>query len=157
LEYLNEGLQPPSPCTGAPEDALATPAAALRQIKYNGYTTAARNWSDPESFIESAQPPAAASARRVVIEYESRPDTLMAYRSGFAVKTGARARQIQILTGLRRVRAYQLSYQPSSEPGQSSLLQSVQEMGADDTASLPPTQFEYTRSKNDACATDSCM
>lgn len=157
LEYDNEPLPPPESCTGSGiEPSLITEAAYLRHIKYSGYTSVLLNPSSPDVFIDTVAPITDLVARRVLIEYEPRPDELFSYHSGYAVRTRRRARQVSVLVGSRRIRKYQLKYEVSPEPTGASLLRSVQEMGVDDSAALAPTVFEYTTSRPESCEADAC-
>jgi len=96
---------------------------------------------------------------RVSVTYESRPDVLTGYRTGFGVTTARRVRELRVFTdygttsialpgqptdpeGRLMVRAYRLSYMADRLH---SLLEKVQLLGKDNRVDtgLPPVRFEY--------------
>src|SRR3989344_2164362 len=80
--------------------------------------------------------------------YETRPDTVTSYKTGFKVTTTKRLTQIQASVNGSWVRKYALSYS-SGVNGARSLLNSVQKTGRDESGnhlSLPAMSFAYSSS-----------
>ncbi|MDP2939998.1 MAG: LamG-like jellyroll fold domain-containing protein [Candidatus Omnitrophota bacterium] len=74
--------------------------------------------------------------------YENRTDTNFSYRTGFAVTTSKRLQQITIKVDNNLQRRYQLNYNYSPSTNRS-ILNSIQQYGADNQSFLPPTSFTY--------------
>src|SRR3989344_3808742 len=84
----------------------------------------------------------------VTFTYETRPDTITSYKSGFKVTTSKRLTEIQALVSGSLVRKYVLAY-ASGVNGARSLLSSVTETGRDESGnqlSLPAWSFAYSSS-----------
>ncbi len=81
-----------------------------------------------------------AANNRVDFVYESRPDNVSGFRSGFEVTTAKRLMEIKTFAAGKEVRRYALRYEMSETL---SLLKSVTEFGVDGLA-LPTVSFTYT-------------
>ncbi|MBI3011414.1 MAG: VCBS repeat-containing protein, partial [Candidatus Omnitrophica bacterium] len=94
------------------------------------------------------EPTRLAPTNRVTFLLEDRPDDEVSYRSGFAVTTAKRLKEIAAYAPdpqgqpLQLARKYALVYTTSGRTGRS-LLASVQQFGTDGTTSLPATTLTY--------------
>jgi RHS repeat-associated protein len=77
----------------------------------------------------------------VHFSYESRPDVLTDYRSGFPVRNAFRLDHIEMRSRGQLVRRYELRYDPDANV---TLLSSLQEVGSDGLSTLPPVSMAYT-------------
>ena len=83
-----------------------------------------------------------APANEVRFILEDRPDVETSFRSGFAVTTAKRLKDITVTAQGQLVRRYRLAYATSARTGRS-LLASVTQVGSDGVSPLPPVSFTY--------------
>lgn len=81
-----------------------------------------------------------ASVFRLTIEYETRPDSTISYRSGFAISTDYRAKAIRVRSFQHELRAYHLTYDRAFSL---SRLKRVEMTGLDGAGALPALTFTY--------------
>lgn len=77
-------------------------------------------------------------------EYEARPDPISDFRPGFELFTAKRLTRIEMTERGNAVRAYRLTYAPTSSTQPHSLLASIATEGRDGVSTLPPAEFTYT-------------
>jgi|GEM_PF-4111900 len=80
--------------------------------------------------------------RTVELGYESRTDIVPDFRSGALVSINQRLKTIDVKLNGTLVKEYSITYRMSRISSRS-LLQAVQEIGADSTSKLPATNFTY--------------
>ena len=102
----------------------------LAQIDYTGHET------------NGAQD--LAPTNQVLFTLEDRPDGETSYRTGFAVTTAKRLKEVATYAQGQLARKYVLAYTASARTTRS-LLSSVTQVGSDGSTSLPPTTFSYTQ------------
>lgn len=83
------------------------------------------------------------AAMSVVLQYESRPDTLTDYRPTFELTTAYRCTAIEMRAAGALVRRYRLAYAPVTAMQAMSLLAQVRFVARDGTSELPPATFGY--------------
>ncbi len=92
------------------------------------------------------EPTSLAPANYVEFVLEDRPDDEVSYRSGFAVTTAKRLKEVKTYAKVQGqfqlARKYVLSYTTSGRTSRS-LIASVTQFGTDGTTSLPATTFTY--------------
>jgi len=93
------------------------------------------------------EPTSAPPTNYVEFILEDRPDDEVNYRSGFAVTTAKRLKELKTYATVngqpnQLTRKYVLSYTTSGRTGRS-IISNAQQFGTDGTTSLPATQFTY--------------
>ncbi|MCG7495412.1 FG-GAP-like repeat-containing protein [Vibrio sp. Of7-15] len=77
--------------------------------------------------------------------YETRPDRLVSYVSGYKIDTAFRIKTAAVDVSGKPVKQYDFSYLPTSENQYQSILASVATRSGDRSESLPPVSFTYSK------------
>jgi hypothetical protein len=82
---------------------------------------------------------------RVVFLYEGRTDEVVSYRTGFAVRTTQRLRELRVESSGETLRSYHISYASPDDHSSLSRISRIESRGRQGQGALPPLSFDYAQ------------